>query len=308
MPLIDIVRRTFDQFLNVAGGRSAIVGPYPDRDHPTLVVDHVSPDVRRIWITTRFEAGGKYCCACDACRYSKLYRAEWPKLRKLLARERIEPEGTIRFFIRNVFEDGSRFACEPGDPKSEYYRQPAAVYWHLTEEGLIYHDENFDKSGVALEIREYEPADWEAVRRVHDLARVVELEEGGVDPRAFLSMAETAERDEFFRSQSLAAVVEGCVVGFVSWNGTYVTWLYVHPEQQGRGIGHQLLEVALERIGPHAWTNLIAANEPALRLYQRVGMEVVWIRPGDCEGYPCDSMRVALPTARMHDPNARRRK
>jgi ribosomal protein S18 acetylase RimI-like enzyme len=308
MPLFDSVRRALDAYFSVADGRSIHVGPYPDRDAPTLVVDQVSPDARRIWITTCFQAGGRYCCPCDGCCYPGAYVPNWSKLRKLLAREGAEPAGTIRFFIRSVFEDGSLFANEPGDPESEYGAHSPAVYWHVTEEGIVRHDENFDGSGVALVLREYESADWEAVATVHDSARVIELEEGGVDPRAFRSMAETAQRDEFFLSQTLVAVVEGRVVGFVSWNGTYVTWLYILPEQTCRGIGGRLLEVALEKIGPHAWTNLIATNEPARRLYQRAGMEEVWIRPGECEGYPCKSMRVALPTARMRDPNARRRK
>ena len=54
------------------------------------------------------------------------------------------------------------------------------------------------------------------------------------------------------------------VVGFVSWNGSYITWLYVAPPHQRRGIGRRLLKEAMERIGPEAWTSLLAGNEPAI--------------------------------------------
>lgn len=165
--------------------------------------------------------------------------------------------------------------------------------------------------GVVL--RSYTPDDWLAVCHVHDLARVHELARGGVDPRAFRTMAEAAEADEFFVSESLVACAAGgatgrtgAVIGFVSWNGAYVTWLYVDPAHCRRGIGRLLLDAALRRIGPEAWTTMIDGNAPALALYRSAGMEVVSSRTGHLEGYPCAGVRLALPTSRMRDPAAKR--
>jgi len=155
-------------------------------------------------------------------------------------------------------------------------------------------------------LRGYHPDDWPGVCRVHDAARVLELAAGGVDPAAFRTMEEAAERDEFFRSLTIVACLGERVVGFVSWNGDYITWLYVAPDRLRRGIGRRLISAAIERIGPAAWTSLIAGNEPALALYRQAGMEVVWTRPSECEGFPCRGMRVALPTSPMRDPEAKR--
>lgn len=170
-------------------------------------------------------------------------------------------------------------------------------------------------------LRPYTPDDWPAVCRIHDAARVQELAAGNVDPRAFRLMVVAAGDDEFFVSTTVVAchdgddgvgVAEGvdrtsaAVAGFVSWNGSYITWLYVDPAVQRRGIGRQLLDHALRQIGPHAWTNMIGGNNAALRLYLAAGLDVVWSRPGDCDGYPCTAMRLALPTSRMHDPDAKR--
>ncbi len=157
-----------------------------------------------------------------------------------------------------------------------------------------------------LVIRPYGRADWEGVCRVHDAARPLELAAGGVDPRAFRPMLEAAEGDEFFVSETAVACWGGALAGFVSWRGDYVTWLYVDPELQRRGIGSRLLAHALEAIGPQAWTNALAENEPAVSLYLRAGFEVVWRRASECDGYPCTAMRLALPTSRMRDPAARR--
>jgi len=158
----------------------------------------------------------------------------------------------------------------------------------------------------SLTLRRYTPSDWAVVCRIHDAARIQELAAGGVDPRAFRPMTAAAEGDEFFDSETILACRGDAVVGFVSWNGSYITWLYVEPGVQRRGIGWRLLQHVLQQIGPEAWTNMIAGNGPALALYLRAGLEVVWTRPGDCDGYSCEAMRLALPTSRMRDPNARR--
>lgn len=126
-----------------------------------------------------------------------------------------------------------------------------------------------------LTIRPYTDVDWAAVCRIHDEARVQELAAGGVDPRAFRPMVEAAEGDEFFDSETAVACLGDRVTGFVSWNGAYITWLYVDPTAQRRGIGRRLLQHALQRIGPEAWTSMIAGNEPAFALYRHAGFEVV---------------------------------
>ncbi|HSH93997.1 MAG TPA: GNAT family N-acetyltransferase [Roseimicrobium sp.] len=157
-----------------------------------------------------------------------------------------------------------------------------------------------------MAIRPYTEMDWVGVCRIHDAARLLELAAGGVDPRAFRPMTEAAEVDEFFDSVTVVACLDDRIVGFVSWNGAYITWLYVDPSAQRRGIGRRLLEHAMGQIGPEAWTNTIAGNEPALALYRAAGFEIVWEQRGDCDGYPCTAMRLALPTCRMRDPDARR--
>jgi ribosomal protein S18 acetylase RimI-like enzyme len=155
-------------------------------------------------------------------------------------------------------------------------------------------------------IRWYVPEDWASVARIHDLARVQEIACGGIDPRAFRPMSEVAAEDEFFVSKTLVACDSDEVIGFVSWNIDYITWLYVDPPQQRRGIGRKLLSEAIARIGPQAWVNVIGGNQPAIAIYRSVGMEIVWQRPSDCDGYPCTTLRMALPTSRMHNPTARR--
>ncbi len=162
-----------------------------------------------------------------------------------------------------------------------------------------------------MRIREYSDADWPEICRVHDAARIVELRSGGVDARAFRPMRDVAEEDEFFVSKTLVAV-EGdsderqAVLGFVSWNVDYITWLYVDPARHREGIGRKLVEEAFPTIGTGAWTHVLGGNDASKGLFCAAGMEVVFERPSECDGYPCTFMRLALPTSRMRDAAAKR--
>jgi ribosomal protein S18 acetylase RimI-like enzyme len=160
-------------------------------------------------------------------------------------------------------------------------------------------------SSETIQLRPYRPEDFAAVCTVHDRARPVEMA-GSCDPAGFRPMTQVAHRDHFFDSVTWVACMEEKVVGFVSWQGEYISWLYVDPDYHRRGIGKMMLAKALKCCGEQAWTNAIADNRAAMQLYATSGFEVVKTYPGDCDGYPCDGARLALPTSRMRDPDAKR--
>jgi ribosomal protein S18 acetylase RimI-like enzyme len=145
-----------------------------------------------------------------------------------------------------------------------------------------------------ITIRDYRDADWLAVCEVHDRARPDELR-GSCDPRAFVPLAEEQEdAEDFQRSRKFVACLGDRVVGFVGIDGTYLSWLYVDPAHYGQGIGRRLLRLGVQRIGPQAWTVVLAGNTHARRLYESEGFQVVRTQEGANAGYPCTSMQLAL--------------
>ena len=69
-----------------------------------------------------------------------------------------------------------------------------------------------------ITLRGYQPSDWQSVCAVHDASRPDELR-GSVDARAFKPMAEAAQEDQFFESETVVACDGERVVGFVSFCG-----------------------------------------------------------------------------------------
>jgi uncharacterized protein len=164
-------------------------------------------------------------------------------------------------------------------------------------------DRSGHEPGEGVTVREYTHADWRGVCRVHDAARALELERGGVEA-AFRPMRIAAEDEAFFDGPTLVACSGGSVIGFVSWRGDYLSWLYVDPAWHRRGAGRRLVREALSRIGPGAWTITLDGNHPAQTLFEGAGMRVVHRWSDDCEGQPCQALRLALPTSPMADPEA----
>jgi ribosomal protein S18 acetylase RimI-like enzyme len=96
------------------------------------------------------------------------------------------------------------------------------------------------------------------------------------------------------RQDGLAAVSSGEVVGFLTWRPWYrssreITWMAVHAERRGTGIGRALLDrLAVESAGQALYlvvTTLSEASpEPGVddgyartrRFYERNGFEPVW--------------------------------
>ncbi len=139
---------------------------------------------------------------------------------------------------------------------------------------------------MRIAVRPYEDADWEDICDIHDRARPNELLCGSVDPAAFLPLVETAGPEGLFDGEVWVACEAGGggAVGFVATADDEITWLYVHPDHQGCGIGRRLLRHAVERCGAVVRTEALAGNAPAIGLYESEGFEVVETRSGKLAG------------------------
>jgi ribosomal protein S18 acetylase RimI-like enzyme len=166
------------------------------------------------------------------------------------------------------------------------------------------HAEPGGHSTDGLTMRAYRDDDWRAVCGVHDRARPDELL-GSCDARAFVPLAdEQDDAESFQRSQKFVACLEEQIVGFVGIDGTYLSWLYVDPTYSGRGIGRRLLRLAVQHIGPQAWTVVLAGNMRARRLYDSEGFQIVHTYASANAGYPCLCVRLALSPAANAAPDA----
>lgn len=119
-------------------------------------------------------------------------------------------------------------------------------------------------------VRPYQPQDWDAICRVHDAARVFELQPT-VGMAAFIPLADAAENEGLFDGALDVLEVGNDIVGFVGWTDDELTWLYVDPAHFGKGFGRLLLRHAIASAGPVFRTEVLEGNRAAEQLYLQEG-------------------------------------
>ncbi|VEP13987.1 Acetyltransferase, GNAT family [Hyella patelloides LEGE 07179] len=144
-----------------------------------------------------------------------------------------------------------------------------------------------------IQIRKYQPRDWDAIATIHDRARLDELS-ASVGVEAFLSLAETAENEELFEGEVWVAEDNDLVVGFVAIDSemTWITWLYVLPDRYRQGIGRRLLRQAIAQCqacpiancNSIVYVSVLSGNDAALNLYQSEGFKIVETKTGKLAG------------------------
>ncbi|MDJ0571730.1 MAG: GNAT family N-acetyltransferase [Pleurocapsa sp. MO_192.B19] len=132
-----------------------------------------------------------------------------------------------------------------------------------------------------IQLRKYQPKDWDAIATIHDRARLDELN-ASVGAEAFLSLAETAEDEELFEGEVWVAEDNDLVVGFVAIDSemTWITWLYVLPDRYRQGIGRRLLRQAIANCKTVVYTSVLSGNNAAQNLYQSEGFEIIETKTG----------------------------
>ena len=149
---------------------------------------------------------------------------------------------------------------------------------------------------MSITVRKYQESDWESVCSVHDLSRPYEV--GMFVPIEVIQpMSEVAAEDGFYDGNQFVADLDGNVVGFICVRREELTWLYVHPDYHGKGMGRALFEKVRSILGKNAYVLTALENVNGVKFYQKLGFRISATFPGSCQGYPCTCVRLTMPNS-----------
>ena len=135
-----------------------------------------------------------------------------------------------------------------------------------------------------LRIRNYQKEDWVSISRIHDSARMQELELVGLE-EAFLPLKIAAKRERLFDYPGVfVAEEDGLVIGFAACTEDELAWLYVAPEKMHCGVGRSLSEYAIKMYPGIRYVEALKGNLPALKLYENLGFKLKGIEEGKMPG------------------------
>ncbi len=154
---------------------------------------------------------------------------------------------------------------------------------------------------MTITIRPYQQTDWQAVCRVHDASRQLEVK-NFIPQGVILAMADYAEKDGFFESQVFVAVDSSVqntvpnnhVLGFIAIKNDELTWLHIHPDNHRKGIGTALVNHIREKIGKDGFVLCALENDYGFPFYQKIGFKPAAYFPGNEAGYPCTCVRMTF--------------
>lgn len=139
---------------------------------------------------------------------------------------------------------------------------------------------------MAVDIRPYDPRDWDDISRIHDAARLDELRDAGF-LGAYLDLASTYENEGLFDDEVWVAEFDGRVAGFIAGSvgeaGGEITWIYVDPQLYRRGIGRALVEHFTARAGGPVELEVLDGNR-ARAFYESLGFALESTKTGKLAG------------------------
>ena len=115
---------------------------------------------------------------------------------------------------------------------------------------------------------------WNFICEIHDAARPGELE-GSAPHKAFVPLEKCYKEEKLLEDKIYVGEVDNKIVGFVAFNSSNITWLYVHPNIQGEGYGRQLLQFAVQKTEKPTKVLVLNKNLKAISLYKSEGFTIM---------------------------------
>jgi ribosomal protein S18 acetylase RimI-like enzyme len=126
-----------------------------------------------------------------------------------------------------------------------------------------------------MTVRAYKQSDWNTVLDIFNRAKPDEFK-GLVEKDDIIPL----EKDEdilnsFHKSAIYVAEQANKVIGFAGYHKHLITFLFTDPVHYRKKVATELLEYILPLIGNKAWLFVLKANQPAIKLYNQFGFQVV---------------------------------
>ena len=115
---------------------------------------------------------------------------------------------------------------------------------------------------------------WNFICEIHDAARPGELE-GSAPQKAFVPLEKCYIEEKLLEDKIYIGEVDNKIVGFVAFNSSNITWLYVHPNFQGKGYGRQLLQFVVKKTEQPTKVLVLNNNLRAISLYESEGFVIM---------------------------------
>lgn len=127
---------------------------------------------------------------------------------------------------------------------------------------------------INLEIKSYEQKYFDYLSSVMDRARRQELKSENLE-EVFLPLKDAPYLDYFLSCKIYLAFEDDVLAGFVGFRPGDLSFVYVDPSRQGKGIATTLIQKALDELERPIRLDVFTNNKRAKALYEKFGFKTV---------------------------------
>jgi len=142
-----------------------------------------------------------------------------------------------------------------------------------------------------MNIREFQESDWKEVVTIYNLAKTDEFIGTHADIE-IVPLEKDHQMLELFETSNICIYEDTCIKGFAGSKGTYISWLFVHPQHRRMGIASKLMMHILALVKGTIALNVAATNTASINLYTKLGFLVTREFESDYQGVPVKILRM----------------
>jgi ribosomal protein S18 acetylase RimI-like enzyme len=142
-----------------------------------------------------------------------------------------------------------------------------------------------------LLFRKYCPQDFESICEIFSLSKKVEMSYSGIGIEIISLEKDEKLKSDFDNSQIIVAVLGEEILGFAGNNNDYISFMFVHPDYFGKGIGKALIMEVLIN-SQHVHLAVLKENIPAINLYKSFGFKIEKEFEGVYNGIKCKALKM----------------
>ena len=143
-----------------------------------------------------------------------------------------------------------------------------------------------------MNIRAYTKFDLKSVSKIYTLSKLDELVYENNDFELIPLEKDKKRYSDFIASHIYVVEQNRVVVGFLGYRNQHISWLFVHPELRGKGIGKEMICFVKSKLKNNISLYVAASNISAISLYKTQGFQKMKEFVGEYSGIPVNVTKM----------------
>ena len=143
-----------------------------------------------------------------------------------------------------------------------------------------------------MNIRAYTKSDFKIISKIYELSKLDELINEKNDFELIPLEIDKKRYTDFIESWVYVVEIGSHVVGFFGYREEHLSWLFVHPEFRGKGVGKIMIDFIKTKLKDSISLSVVASNASAISLYKKQGFKKNREITGEYNGIPVNVIEM----------------